>query len=179
MKALVAYGSRYGTSAEIAEEIARVIKEEGMEVDLVNIQQIRDCDAAPYDLVIVGSGIKMGKWTKESLKFLQNNKSTLAEKKVALFVSCGAANEEDSQAEGQEKYLDEVAAKNLVNQPVATGLFGSVYNPDAKHGIVFNFTKRFLKKDLEKKGLDPTKRHDFRDWEGIRSWARCLAQMFK
>ncbi|HII84391.1 MAG TPA: nitric oxide synthase [Methanobacterium subterraneum] len=179
MKALVAYGSRYGTSAEIAEEIARVIKEEGMEVDLVNIQQIRDCDAAPYDLVIVGSGIKMGKWTKGSLKFLQNNKSTLAEKKVALFVSCGAANEEDSQAEGQEKYLDEVAAKNLVNQPVATGLFGSVYDPDAKHGIVFNFTKRFLKKDLEKKGLDPTKRHDFRDWEGIRSWARCLAQMFK
>jgi menaquinone-dependent protoporphyrinogen oxidase len=179
MKALVAYGSRYGTSAEIAEEIARVIKEEGMEVDLVNIQQIRDCDAAPYNLVIVGSGIKMGKWTKGSLKFLQNNKSTLAEKKVALFVSCGAANEEDSQAEGQEKYLDEVAAKNLVNQPVATGLFGSVYDPDAKHGIVFNFTKRFLKKDLEKKGLNPTKRHDFRDWEGIRSWARCLAQMFK
>ncbi|MCC7559234.1 MAG: flavodoxin domain-containing protein [Methanobacterium sp.] len=179
MKALVAYGSRYGTAAEIAEEIARVIQEEGVEVDLVDIRRIKDCDATPYDLVIVGSGIKMGKWTKGSLKFLNNNKSTLAEKKVALFVSCGAANEEDSQAEGQEKYLDEVAAKNLINQPVATGLFGSVYDPDAKHGIAFNLTKRFFKKDLEKKGLDPTKRHDFRDWEGIRSWALNLTDLLK
>jgi len=179
MKALVVYGSRYGTAAEIAEEIARVIKEEGVEVDLADIRRRKDCDASPYDLVIVGSGIKMGKWTKGSLKFLQNNKSILAEKKVALFVSCGAANEEDSRAEGQEKYLDEVAAKNLVNQPVATGLFGSVYDPDAKHGIIFNFTQRFIKKDLKEKGLDPSKRHDYRDWDGIRSWARDLADLLK
>ncbi|EKQ53670.1 MAG: flavodoxin [Methanobacterium sp. Maddingley MBC34] len=179
MKALVVYGTRYGTAAEIAEEIARVIKEEGVEVDLVDARGMKDCDISPYDLVVVGSGIKMGKWTKKSLKFLQNNKSSLAEKKVAIFVSCGAANEEDSRTEGQEKYLDEVAAKNLVNQPVATGLFGSVYDPDAKHGIVFNLTNRFIKKDLEKKGLDITKRHDYRDWEGIRTWARDLAGSIK
>ncbi len=179
MKTLVVYGSRYGTAAEIAEEIARVITEEGVEVDLADIRRIKDCDVTPYDLVIVGSGIKMGKWTKGSLKFLQNNKSALAKKKVALFVSCGAANEEDSRAEGQEKYLDEVATKNLVNQPVATGLFGSLYDPDAKHGIVFNFTQRFIKKDLEKKGLDPTKRHDYRDWDGIRSWSQGLVDLLK
>ncbi len=179
MKALVVYGSRYGTAAEIAEEIARVIGEEGVEVDLVDSRKIKDCDVSPYDLVIAGSGIKMGKWTKKSLKFLENNKEDLASKKVAIFVSCGAANEEKSQAEGQEKYLDEVAAKNLVNEPVATGLFGSVYDPDAKHGIVFNLTNRFIKKDLEKKGLDITKRHDYRDWDGIRDWARNLANMIK
>ncbi|MDO5836006.1 MAG: flavodoxin domain-containing protein [Methanobacterium sp.] len=179
MKVLVVYGSRYGTAAEIAEEIARVIREEGVEVDMADTRRIKDCDATPYDLVIAGSGIKMGKWTKGSIKFLKNNKSTLAEKKVALFVSCGAANEEQSRAEGQEKYLDEVAAKNLVNQPVATGLFGSVYDPDAKHGLVFNFTQRFIKKDLKEKGLNPDKRHDYRDWDGIRSWAHDLADLLK
>lgn len=177
MKALVVYGSRYGTAAEIAEEIARVIKEKEIEVDLVDARGIKDCDVSPYDLVVAGSGIKMGKWTNKSLKFLKNNKESLASRKVAIFVSCGAANEEKSRAEGQEKYLDEVAAKNLVNPPVATGLFGSVYDPDAKHGIVFNLTNRFIKKDLKKKGLDTTKRHDYRDWEGIRTWARNLANM--
>ena len=177
MKALVVYGSRYGTATEIAEEITRVIKEEGLEVDLIDARGVKDLDVSPYDLVVVGSGIKMGKWTKKSLKFLKDNKSNISEKKVALFVSCGAANEEDSRAEGQEKYLDEVAAKNLVNQPVKTGLFGSVYDPDAKHGIVFNFTNRFIKKDLEKKGLDTTKRHDYRDWEDIRAWARGLVDL--
>ena len=35
MKALVVYGTRWGTAAEIAEEISSVIKEEGIEVDLV------------------------------------------------------------------------------------------------------------------------------------------------
>ncbi len=179
MKALVVYGTRYGTAAEIAEEIARVITEEGVEVDLVDASRMKDCDSSPYDLVIVGSGIKMGKWTKKALKFLQKNKNALASKKVAIFVSCGAANEEKSRAEGQEKYLDEVAKKNLVNEPVATGLFGSVYDPEAKHGMMYNFTMRFMKKDMEEKGIDTSKRHDYRDWDGIRAWARGLADMIK
>jgi menaquinone-dependent protoporphyrinogen oxidase len=179
MKALVVYGSRYGTAAEIAEEIARVIKEEGIEVDLRDAKSVKDNDASLYDLVVVGSGIKMGKWTKESLKFLQKNKKSLASKKVAIFVSCGSANEEKSRPEGQEKYLDEVAQKNLMNPPIATGLFGSVYDPEAKHGLMYNFTMRFVKKELEEKGIDSTKRYDYRDWDEIRSWARSLAYQLK
>lgn len=179
MKALVVYGTRYGTAAEIAEEIARFIKEEGIEVDLVDVRGIKDCDVSPYDLVIAGSGIKMGKWTKKSIKFLEKNKKALANRKVALFVSCGAANEEKSRPDGQKKYLDEVAAKNLINKPVATGLFGSVYDPEARHGLMYNFTIRFVKKDLEEKGIDTSKRYDYRDWDGIRAWARGLANMLK
>lgn len=179
MKSLVVYGSRYGTAAEIAEEIAKIIKGEGIEVDLVDVRGIKDCDVSPYDLVVAGSGIKMGKWTKKALKFLDNNKESLTNKKVAIFVSCGAANEEKSRTEGQEKYLDEVAAKHLVNPPVATGLFGSVYDPDAKHGLLFSLTTRFIKKDLEEKGIDTTKRYDARDWDEIRSWARDLANSLK
>lgn len=179
MKALVVYGTRWGTAAEIAEEISSVIKEEGIEVDLADAKVIKDCDVSPYDMVIVGSGIKMGKWTSKSLKFLQNNKKVLASKKVAIFVSCGAANEEKSRDEGQEKYLDEVALKNMANEPVATGLFGSVYDPEAKHGLMYKFTLRFIKKDLEKKGIDTSKRHDYRNWDEIRAWAHGLADMLK
>lgn len=179
MKALVIYGSRYGTAAEIAEEIARVIIEEGIETNLVDSRGLKDFDVSPYDLVIAGSGIKMGKWTKKSLKFLQNNKEALASKKVALFVSCGAANEEKSRPEGQEKYLDEVAKKNLLNPPVATGLFGSVYDPNAKHGLMYKFTMRFVKKDLEEKGIDTSKPYDSRNWDEIRDWAKNLAHMLK
>jgi menaquinone-dependent protoporphyrinogen oxidase len=177
MKALVVYGTRYGTATEIAEEIARVIKDEGIEVDLADARGLKDCDVYPYDLVVVGSGIKMGKWTKGSLKFLQNNKSALADKKVALFVTCGAANDEKTADEGWEKYLKKVAAENLIHEPVDLGLFGSVYDPDAKHGMLFKFTMRFIKKDLEKQGIDTSKRLDYRDWDGIRAWARGLADM--
>jgi menaquinone-dependent protoporphyrinogen oxidase len=179
MKALIVYGTRYGTATEIAEEIARVIQEEGIDADLEDARNLKNYDVTPYDLVVVGSGIKIGKWTKKSLKFLQDNKNDLAEKKVALFVTCGAANEEDTLAEGQEKYLDDVATKNLINKPVATGLFGSVYDPDAKHGVMFKLVNRSIRKNLEKEGIDTSKRQDYRDWDEIRAWARNLAEMLK
>jgi menaquinone-dependent protoporphyrinogen oxidase len=102
MKALVVYGSRYGTSAEIAEDIAKTLKEENVKTDLVNSRDMKEWDISPYDLVVAGSGIKMGKWTKASLKFLDKNRLALANKKVALFVSCGAANKEKTLAEGQK-----------------------------------------------------------------------------
>jgi menaquinone-dependent protoporphyrinogen oxidase len=177
MKALIVYGSRYGTAAEIAEEIKKIIEDEGIEVDLVDSRGLKDCDISPYDLVVVGSGIKMGKWTKGTLQFLQKNKSSLSSKNVALFVSCGAANDPNTVDEGQEKYLDDVAEKYLQNEPVATGLFGSVYDPNAKHGLLYKVTTRFIKKELEKQGKDTSKRHDYRNWDEIRAWTRDLVDM--
>ena len=61
MKALVVYGTRYGTAAEIAEEIAKVLKDEQLDVDLMNAKSAKNFDVSPYDLLVVGSGIKMGK----------------------------------------------------------------------------------------------------------------------
>ncbi|MCE5215013.1 MAG: flavodoxin domain-containing protein, partial [Methanobacterium sp.] len=122
MKTLVVYGSRYGTAAEIAQEIARVIGEEGVEVDLKEDKEVKKLDPSTYDLVIVGSGIKMGKWTKNSIKFLKKNKEILKDKKIALFVSCSAANEEKSREMGWNDYLKKVAAENLEGKPVDMGL---------------------------------------------------------
>lgn len=180
MKALIIYGTRYGTAAEIAEEIGKVIENEGIEVDLIDSRGIKNYDIFSYDMVIVGSGIKIGKWTKGSLKFLENNKSALSDKKVALFVTCGAANMEETIAEGQEKYLDEVALKYLSNKPVATGLFGSIYDPNANQGLMYKLATKFIiKKGLDKQGIDTSKRLDYRDWDKIRAWARDLANMLK
>lgn len=175
MKALIIYGTRYGTAAQIAEEIGKVIENEGVEVDLADSRDLKDCDVSPYDLVVVGSGIKIGKWTKKSLKFLEKNKSALSNRKVALFVTCGAANDEKTMAEGQEKYLDDVAEKYLSGKPMATGLFGSVYDPNANHGLMHKFAARFMiKKELDKQGIDTSKRLDYRNWDEIRAWARDL-----
>ncbi len=180
MKALIVYGTRYGTAAEIAEEIGKVIKNEVIEVDLIDSRGIKNYDISPYDMIIVGSGIKIGKWTKRSLKFLENNKSALSNKKVALFVTCGAANMEENIAEGQEKYLDEVALKYLSGKPVSMGLFGSVYDPNAKHGLMYKLTNKFIiKKELDKQGIDTSKCIDYRDWDKINAWARDLANMLK
>lgn len=179
MKALIVYGSRYGTAAEIANEMGKVIEEEGVNVYVVNSRGLKDCDVSPYNLVIVGSGIKMGKWTKGALKFLKNNKSALENKKVALFVTCGAANDEKTVDEGWDNYLKKVAEENLAGKPVDMLICGSVYEPNPKHGLLYKLTNRFIKKELEKQGIDTTKRHDYRNWEEIRTWARSQANQIK
>ncbi len=173
MKALVVYGTRYGTAAEIAEEITKVLEDEKLDVDLLNAKRLKNCDVSRYDLLVVGSGIKMGKWTKESLNFLKKNKDSLSNKKVALFVSCGSANDEKTRPEGQEKYLDKVALENLTKLPIATGLFGSVYDPNAK-GLMIKFVNRFIKKEMEKQGKDTSQKVDYRDWDEIRAWTKNL-----
>jgi menaquinone-dependent protoporphyrinogen oxidase len=173
MKALVVYGTRYGTAAEIAEEIAKVLEDEHLDVDLVNAKKLKNCDVSHYDLLVVGSGIKMNKWTKESMNFLKKNKDRLSNKKVALFVSCGAANEEKTIPEGQAKYLDKIAKENLINPPIATGLFGGVYDPNPK-GLMSKFVNRFIKKEMEKHGKDTSQRIDYRNWDEIRMWTKNL-----
>lgn len=174
MKALVVYGTRYGTATEIAQEIGKIITEQDVETDIVDARGLKNFDISDYDLIIVGSGIKIGKWTKSSLKFLKDYKEELAHKNVALFVTCGAANKEETKQEGWEKYLIKVAEDNLINKPLDLGLFGSVYDPEANQGLMFKMVNRSIKKDLEKQGIDATKRHDYRDWDEIRLWSKNL-----
>ncbi len=170
MKALVIYGTRYGTAKEISERIKDILQEENVDVDLINSEKKQSIQVENYDLVVAGSGIKMGKWTKNTLNFLKKNKKELSNRKVALFVSCGAANQEKTKAEAQEKYLDNVAAKYLDTEPVAKGLFGGVYDPNADHGLMYKLVKRNIEKEMIKMGQDPTQKHDYRDWDYINQW---------
>lgn len=134
-KALIVYGTLYGAAADTAEDIAQVLRMEGFHVKVVNAKDEKIRDIADYQLVIVGSGIQIHKWTGEPEKFLKDFQKELKDKKLALFVCCGSAQpltekeEEKIKAiqEARRKYLEEKADKYVLN-PVALGLFGGVYN---------------------------------------------------
>jgi len=180
-KALIVYGTRYGATASTSEEIAKILRQEGLEVRVVNAKEEKAKDIAEYDLVVVGSGIQINRWTGEPENFLKEFQKDLARKKVALFVSCGSASQAinggkpETAEKAKTKYLDEKAAKyNL--QPVALGFFGGVYN--------YNKAPWWAKKALEAerpkieaayKETQPGI-YDTRDWNAIRSWAKELAQ---
>ena len=177
MKALIVYGTRYGSTAEIVEEIGKILKDRGAEVDILDAKEANNTEISSYHLLIVGSGIKMGSWTKESLKFLEKNKEELSNRNIALFVVCGASPDDEKQIkEAQENYLDKVASKYLINPPVSMGLLGGVIDPNAKYGLIDRAIMKMVKKDLENKGIDTTKPYDLRDWEAIRNWAADLVE---
>src|SRR3990170_6110201 len=87
MKTLIVYATRHGATAGTAEEIAKVLREEGFEVKVVNAKEEKIKDISEYELVIVGSGLQMLRWTSEAEDFLKKFRNDLAKKKVALFIS--------------------------------------------------------------------------------------------
>jgi menaquinone-dependent protoporphyrinogen oxidase len=178
-KALIVYGTRYGAAASTSQEIASMLSQKGIEVDVVNAKEQKVKDVAKYDLVIVGSGIQIHRWTSEPEDFLKKFQKQLANKRLALFVCCGSASDKDKPGAAEQarrKYLEEKATKyNL--KPVALGLFGGFYN--------YNKTPWYAKKAMESdrprvaaafKETEPGV-YDTRDLNAIRSWARELAQV--
>jgi menaquinone-dependent protoporphyrinogen oxidase len=178
-RALVVYGTRFGATAGTSEEIAEVLRREGFDVRLVNAKEEKVDDVTEYELVIVGSGILINRWTDEPEAFLRKFQRELAGKRVALFVSCGSASQPDQPeaVEGaRRKYLEEKAAQyNL--QPVALGLFGGVYDYNNKPWWAGMFMEAG-RKEIEASGAKETRPgfYDTRDWDAIRNWAKELAQ---
>jgi menaquinone-dependent protoporphyrinogen IX oxidase len=195
-KALIVYGTRFGATVSTSKEIAKVLRNEGLEVRLVNAKKEKIKDISGDDLIIVGSGMMIHRWTKEPEKFLMKYQKELAKKKIALFVSSGAQvliehdkKFEDFQFGGKtttitgdeaigmtrKKYLEEKAAKyNL--QPVAMAVFGGVYD---YHHMPWWSGKAMeaAKPQLEAVGIKEVKPgvYDTRDWDAIRNWAKQLA----
>ena len=182
-KALVVYGTRYGATASTSEAIAETLSKEGFEVKVVNLKKDKVKDITEYEVVVVGSGIQMNKWTGEPEKFLKKFEKELARKKIALFVCCGSTQplgeeeKNDAIERARTKYLEEKAAKYNLH-PIALGLFGGVYNFN-KMSWLLRKTMSALKPQLEEAGVKETQRgvYDMRDLDAIRKWAKEVAQI--
>jgi len=181
MKALIAYATRYGATTGTSEEIAKVLREEGLDVKVANAKEEKITDISEYNLILVGSGMQMGKWTSEAENFLKNFHKEFANKKLALFVS---SMKTMSEREGKTEDVvnsrkvaleDKVSKYNL--QPIALGFFGGVLDFN-KMNFLMRRTMGFLKPQLEKDGFQEVQPglYELRDWDEIRKWAQDLVK---
>ena len=186
IKALVVYGTRYRATADTSEVIAGVLRQEGFEVRVVDAKKDKVQSISEFGLVIVGSGIKMGKWTKEPEKFLGKFQKELAKKKVALFVCCGSAKpltegEEKTREmeKGKRKYLEDKAVHYNLNL-IALGFFGGIFDFN-KLSWFMRKTLSGVKLKLEEAGFKESESgiYDLRNLVTIRSWVKDVAQMVK
>jgi len=180
MKTLIVYGTRYGATAGTSDEIAKVLREQGFDVRVINAKKEKIKDISEYELVIVGSGMRMGKWTDEADDFLKKFQKELEQKKLAIFASTmKTVSEREGKTEDVAKMRkaaleDKVVQYNLC--PIALGFFGGVLDFN-KMGFFFKRTMGFLKPQLEKDGFKETQSnlYDLRDWDEIRNWTKELA----
>jgi len=160
-KILVAYASRTGATAGVAEAIGKTLAESGAQVEVCPMQDVQDL--APYRAVVAGSAIRGGKWLPEAMQFMHTHRAALAHKPFAAFLVCMTL------AISNQKYREQVAdwlkpVRALV-EPVSEGLFAGTL--DIRQ--VSSFRER-LKFRLSV-ALGVWSEGDHRDWNAIRAWA--------
>jgi menaquinone-dependent protoporphyrinogen oxidase len=115
-RTLVAYATKGGTTEEYAKAIASVLRDNKMQVDLVDLKKNHDPDLAQYRSVIVGSGVKIQRIHGNGRKFLEKD---FGDRKVAIFLSSLEPKDE-----AIKKYIDKILEKNTKLKPVAVEVFG-------------------------------------------------------
>ncbi len=175
-KVLIVYGTRYGTTTEVVQDMSNTARELGVQVDVVQLEKgVTFPEPEEYDLVIVGSGIQAGQWTKRPLKFIEEKLDSLSNTKVALFVVSGYAGEPDKVAEAQTNYLDSMPEKYPGLSPISTALIGGMFEFKRYNLVVRALVKSMVKKNMPP-GEELPEKIDFRDWDMIRDWIKSLVQ---
>jgi menaquinone-dependent protoporphyrinogen oxidase len=164
---LVTYASKYGATKEIAEKIGEVLRRAGLQVDIFAVDG--SLDIAPYEAVILGSAVYVGKWQKEAVTFLQAHEKSLAGRPVWLF-SSGPTGEGDP-VELVEGLRLPVALQPVVDRihPRDVAVFHGYIDRDK-----LNFIEKWAIKSLVKKPFG-----DFRRWNSITAWATSIADTLR
>lgn len=161
-KILVAYASRAGSTAEIADFIARTLSNFGVHVDVQPVKAVQSLEG--YRGVVLGSVIRMGQWVPEAVEFVKNHQAQLARMPVAIF-SAHLHNLDNSVASIQARDAFSAGARALVT-PVAETFFAGKMEVAR-----LNFFERMLSRAMKEV------EEDRRDWNVIRAWATAIAPL--
>ena len=167
-KILVTYASRAGSTAKVAEAIGKTLTEDGAQVDVLPMQDVKDLSA--YRAVVVGSAIRGAKWLPEAVNFVRTHQSTLRHKPYAMFTVCITL----AMSNGEQYRMGVagwVAPVRELVRPLSEGLFAGMLDFSK---LPFNWDTLKLRATTAL-GIFP--RGDHCDWNAIRSWAESLKPM--
>jgi menaquinone-dependent protoporphyrinogen oxidase len=163
---LIAYASKHGATAEIAEQIGAVLREHGLTPEILPAERVTSL--TPYAAVVLGSAVYIGKWRKEAIALLERYEQQLAARPVWLFSSGPTGEGEPAELmqgwrfpEAQQPIADRI-------QPRDIAVF---------HGVLDTENLGFFEKFAIQRVKAPL--GDYRDWQMITEWAENIAQAVK
>jgi menaquinone-dependent protoporphyrinogen oxidase len=155
MTLLIAYGSKRGSTREVAEALAKKLADGEREVELRRAADVDDL--RPYDGVILGGSLYFGRLHGDVVRFLAKHRRTLSELPLAVF-ALGPTTLEPHDLATARAQLDKALEKAPGVEPRSIAVFGGVIDP----------TK--LRFPLSR--MAPS---DARDWDAIDAWADEIA----
>lgn len=154
---LVAYGTTNGSTAQIAEDIADVLRKDGLEADARDAGTVTHPES--YDAVVVGGGLYAGRWHKDARRFVRRYRQTLAGRPLFFFSSGpldpSASEKEIPPVHGVKRAMDRLDAREHIT-------FGGCLEEGAKGFVA-------------RKIVESGKGGDFRDFRAIEAWADHIA----
>lgn len=164
-KILITYASRSGSTAEIAAALGKSLSQDGTQVDVLPMDDVKDLTA--YQAVLIGSAIRDRAWLPEAIQFVKAHRSELVQKPIATFTVCITLAMSNSD-QYRTAVAEWIAPVRTLVQPVSDGLFAGR----------LDFNRLPLNWDTVKLrtvvalGIFP--KEDRRDWNAIQSWAQNL-----
>lgn len=163
---IVAYSTRYGSTAEVAQAIAKRLSAAGVQADARAVGEIASLDGA--EAVVLAAPLYIGSLLKDARKFLERHQQALSQLPVAVAL-LGPTSAQDDMAEAR-KQIEPALAKVPWFKPVETEMFVGAYDPARLRGA------DKLLAVLPASPLHDRPAADDRDWSAIESWSDALPQ---
>jgi len=157
IKVLVAYASTHGSTQEVAEVVADVLRERGLAVDCQPVRNVRIL--AGHNAVVLGAPLYMFHWHKDARHFLAQHRKILADGlPVAIFAGGSIETADEKERREVRRQLDQELTKFPWLKPVSVEIVGGRFDPQK---LRFPYS------------LIPAMRQmparDLRDWAAIRA----------
>jgi menaquinone-dependent protoporphyrinogen oxidase len=157
MRVLVAYGSKMGGTAGLAEMVGAELVANGLEVEVKEAKAVHNVKA--YGAVVVGGALYTLRWHPDARRFVRRHRRALSTMPVWLF-SSGPLDDSASATEIPpvrfvRKAMDQIGAKGHVT-------FGGRMPADAK-----GFPAASMARDNA---------GDWRDVDHVRDWSKLVAE---
>lgn len=189
---LVTYSTNSGSTGEVAEAVAEELQKSGHDIDVMRITDVKNLK--DYDSVVVGAPMIIG-WQNTARRFLDQNRTNLAQKKVACFAcAIRLTHLKEDELPSFPICVDE----NLAKEPEKPGALSIKER--------FTTTRHYLKSMFKQgRGIKPVSvaffkgkleifrlkwwqaafvmlvvqatPGDYRDWDVIHAWSRELSKI--
>lgn len=159
-RALVAYATKYGSTREVAEAVARTLGERGYETEVASAHDVRD--PGERDLVVLGGPLYYYHWHRDARRFLSRHRARLAGTQVAVF-ALGPLSDNPDERVSARTQLDKALERYGWLTPVAVAVFGGKFDPD------------HLRFPDRNPAMNAVPAGDLRDFDAVAAWAGQVA----
>ena len=166
MHVLIVYGSKEGQTAKIAERIAQIIRNRGLQASTHSGKEIQAGFATDaFDAAIIGGSIHVDNYPAYLRKFVTKHRDWLNKVPSAFFTVCMAIQSQNADEREEAKNYSKRFIRTTHWDPTLIDTFAG-----AVKYTQYNFITRFIMKRIAKReggSTDTSHDHEYTDWDAV------------